>query len=69
MRQKPRPSAYAWLWAEIERRYGPDVARELHEGYNAQNRRYQHEVWHSPESPASSKLRPWEITKRERRKQ
>lgn len=57
-RQLQHPSPYAWLWAEIARRYGDDAANELRDQYNAQNRAYQHEKWHSPESPETSKVRP-----------
>ena len=28
-----RPNPFAWLWGEIARRYGADVAAELYAGY------------------------------------
>lgn len=57
-RQLTHPSPSAWLWAEIARRYGDDAALELREAYNEQNRLYQREKWHNPESPEASKVRP-----------
>lgn len=60
-----RPSPYQWLWEELARRYGVDVAEELKAGYLAQNRRYAHLRWHAPESPAASKRMPgWARKKR-----
>jgi hypothetical protein len=48
---KPRPSAYQWLWAEIARRFGEEVAEDLKAGYLAQNKIYSQMKWHEPESP------------------
>lgn len=57
-RQKPRPSPSAWLWAKLARRYGDDVANELHDAYNAQFRAYKHAIWHTPESPWQPRAKP-----------
>jgi len=57
-------SPSVWLWDEIARRFGDEAARDLHDGYNAQNRAYQHEKWHTPESPETSKVRPGRKGKR-----
>jgi len=50
-RQRPRPSAYRWLWEELERRFGTAVAAEIKAGYAAQSRAYQHDIWHGVETP------------------
>ena len=39
-RQQPRPSPYAWLWAELERRFGAEVASEIKAGYLEQMAAY-----------------------------
>lgn len=57
-RQTPRPSAYQWLWAEIERRYGADAAAELKSGYLEQNKIACRMKWHSPESPWQPRAKP-----------
>ena len=56
-RQQPRPSAYAWLWAELERRFGADVAQEIKAGYLAQQQAYQRAVWETP-SPWQPRAKP-----------
>lgn len=53
-RQNPRPSAYQWLWAELARRFGADVAEELKAGYLEQNKIACRMKWHSPESRLSA---------------
>jgi hypothetical protein len=60
-----RPSAYAWLWAELERRFGAEVAAEIKAGYLKQNKAYGHAKWHTPESPWQPRAKP--PPKREKR--
>lgn len=58
MTRADRPSPYAWLWAELERRFGAEVAAEIKAGYLEQSRVYGQIRWHTPESPDASKVMP-----------
>lgn len=62
-RQKPRNSPYRWLWGELERRFGSDVAQEIKAGYSAQSKAYHRAIWDTP-APAGSKLKPGRKKKR-----
>jgi hypothetical protein len=64
-RQQPRPSPYAWLWAELERRFGAEAAAEIKAGYLAQNRVYGQVRWHTPESPWQPRAKPPSRARRE----
>lgn len=50
-RQKPRPSPYAWLWAELERRFGVEVAAEIKAGYLEEMRKYTRSIWRPHDVP------------------
>ncbi len=46
MNSKPLSTEHtplSWLWDEIERRFGKDIAHDLYAGYLAEQRRYQAE--------------------------
>lgn len=58
MTRADRPSPYAWLWAELERRFGREVAAEIKAGYLEQNRAHGHAKWHDPESPWQPRAKP-----------
>jgi len=57
-RHQPRPSAYQWLWAELERRFGAETAAEIKADYLKQNRAYGQLKWHTPESPWQPRAKP-----------
>jgi hypothetical protein len=53
-----RPSASAWLWDEIARRFGSEAAAALHKDYLVTMRAYNHAKWHTPESPWQPRAKP-----------
>lgn len=57
-RSKTRPSPYAWLWTELERRFGAETAAEIKAGYLEQNRIHGKMKWHTPESPWQPRAKP-----------
>jgi hypothetical protein len=50
-RQKPRPSPYAWLWAELARRFGAETAAEIKADYLEQHKARQRAIWDTPSPP------------------
>lgn len=54
---QPAPNPYAWLWAEISRRFGADAAADLHADYLAESRAYNRRRWHEPPDPTPTRPR------------